>query len=292
MNTLDIPDAGITARVPASYAEMTRPQLLYTMRLLHDLQHGRISFAEFQTRVLYKLANIKRTARSIVWERLHPDATHAVAEKVALLADRLLGFLFTDNGNTRLPAFNLLENPLPVLRIGPIRLVGPADGLLDLSFEELIAADAELALYTETHDERHIDTMIAILYRRRGPMQPSGRKVQPFLPEKIDRIVRLVRFVPAWKKQLVLLWYTACIDNLQHGIFTVCGREVSFAPLFSSSESSGKSLGWLGIQFDLAEKRTFGDMEKTGKTNVIDILTLLLNYKYTSDNAKKTTTAD
>ncbi len=161
MNTLDIPDAGITVRVPASYAEMTRPQLLYTMRLLHGLQQGRISFAEFQARILYKLANIKRTARSIVWERLHPDATHAVAEKVALLADRLLGFLFTDNGNTRLPAFDLLENPLPVLRIGPIRLVGPADGLLDLSFEELIAADAELALYrnarrtTHRHDDCH-----------------------------------------------------------------------------------------------------------------------------------------
>ncbi len=33
-------------------------------------------------------------------------------------------------------------------------------------------------------------------------------------------------------------------------------------------------------------------MEATGKTNIIDILTLLLNYKYTSDHAKKTDPAD
>ncbi len=292
MNRLEIPEVGIAVDVPASFSEMTRPQLLYTMRHLHALQQGRITPGEFQLRVLYRLAGIERTARSIVWERLHPAATRRIIEKATLLADRLLGFLFVKSGNAQLPAFDAIENRLPTLRVGPIRLVGPDDGLLDLSLEELIATDAELTLYTETHDRRHIDELIAILYRRSGPMQPSGRRAEPFRPERTARMARLIRFVPEWKKQLILLWYAACIDNLQRGIFTVCGREVSFAPLFSSSESSGKSLGWLGIQFDLAEKRTFGGMEATGKTNIIDILTLLLNYKYASDHAKKTDKSD
>ncbi len=292
MNTLEIPEAGIAVKVPASYSEMTRPQLLYTMRQLYALQQNKITVGEFQLHVLYRLAGIKRTARSIVWAHRRLEATRRIIEKATLLADRLLGFLFTNAGDVQLPAFDAVANPLPTLRIGPIRLVGPADGLLDLSLEELIAADAELALYTETHDRQHIDELIAILYRRSGPMQPSGRRAEPFRPERTARMARLIRFVPEWKKQLILLWYTACIDNLQRGIFTVCGREVSFAPLFSSGESSGKSLGWLGIQFDLAEKRTFGGMEATGKTNIIDILTLLLNYKYTSDHAKKTDPAD
>ncbi len=292
MNRLEIPEAGIAVDVPASYSEMTRPQLLYVMRHLHALQQGRISQAEFDLRVLYRLARIKRTARSIIWERLHPNATRRLVEKATLLADRLLGFLFVQSGDAQLPAFDAIENHLPTLRIGPIRLVGPADGLLDLSLEELIAADAELILYTETRDRRHVDELIAILYRRTGPIQPSGRRAKAYRPERTARMARLIRFVPEWKKQLILLWYAACIDNLQRGIFTVCGREISFAPLFSNAETSGKSLGWLGIQFDLAEKQTFGNIEQTGKTNIIDVLTLLLNYKYTSDHANKTDKSD
>lgn len=292
MNRIEIPEAQIAVDVPASYSEMTRSQLLYVMRHLYALQQEKISQSEFNLRVLYRLAGIKRTAHSIIWERLNPNMTHRLVEKATLLADRLLGFLFVQSGDVQLPAFDVIENHLPTLRIGPIRLVGPADGLLDLSLEELIAADAELTLYTETRDRHHVDELIAILYRRTGPMQPSGRRAKAYRPERAARMSRLMRFVPEWKKQLILLWYAACIDNLQRGIFTVCGREISFAPLFSNAETSGKSLGWLGIQFDLAEKRTFGDMDQTGKTNIVDVLTLLLNYKYTSDHVNKTDKSD
>lgn len=84
-------------------------------------------------------AGIKRTVRSIVWERLHPAAAHRRAEKVVLLAEELLGFLFSTYNGELLPAFDCLENHLPTLRIGWRRLVGPADALMDVSFEELIA---------------------------------------------------------------------------------------------------------------------------------------------------------
>lgn len=52
MNRLEIPESGIAVDVPASFSEMTRPQLLYTMRHLHAMQQERISQAEFNLRVL------------------------------------------------------------------------------------------------------------------------------------------------------------------------------------------------------------------------------------------------
>lgn len=174
MNRIEIPEAGIVVDIPSSYAEMTRTQLFHVMRQFHALQCGRISLTEFRVRVLYKLAGIKRTVRSIVWERLHPAAAHRRAEKVVLLAEELLGFLFSTYNGELLPAFDCLENHLPTLRIGWRRLVGPADALMDVSFEELIAADAELALYTATKDSRHIDNLLATLYRRPGP-RATGR---------------------------------------------------------------------------------------------------------------------
>ena len=287
MNRIEIPEAGIAVNIPSSYAEMTRPQLFHVMRQFHALQCGRISLTEFRIRVLYKLAGIKRTVRSIVWERLHPAAAHRRAEKVVLLAEELLGFLFSTNNDELLPAFDCLENHLPTLRIGWRRLVGPADALMDISFEELIAADAELTLYTATKDSRHIDNLLATLYRRPGPQQPAGRRVEPLDIDRTERTARIFRFVPSWKKHLFLLWYAACVDNLQRGTFTINGRDVSFAPLFNDNEPPGKSLGWLGTLFNMAERRTFGDMKETSATNIIDVLLLLLNDKYNADNARK-----
>lgn len=287
MNRIEIPEIGFAVDIPASYSEMTSPQVHYVMQQLHALQSAAISLTEFRVRALYHLVGIKRTPRSIAWERLHPEAAHRRAEKVALLAEELLGFLFTASGENLVPVFDTITNHLPTLRIGSTLLVGPDDGMMDISFAELIAADGDLALYMKTKDERHIDNMIARLYRRPGPMQPCGRKVEPFKMEETDNLARLVRSLPGWKKQLFLFWYAACIDNFQHGSFYVCGREVSFEPLFSKNEDGGDSLGWLGVQFNLAEKRIFGDMAGTAETNIIDVLTLLLNYKYTTDHVRK-----
>ncbi len=287
MNRIEIPDIGLSADIPASYAEMTRPQVYYVMQQLHALSLAKISLAEFRVRVLYYLAGVKRTARSIAWERLHPEAARRRAEKVVILAEELLGFLFSTDGDGLKPVFDTIINHLPVLDIGPVRLVGPGDGMIDISFGELIAADADLVRYTATKDERFIDSMIAQLYRQPGPMQPCGRKVEPFKLEETDRRALLIPFLPGWNTPLFLFRSAACIDNLQHGSFDISGHEVSFEPLFSKNEDGGDSLGWVGVQFSLAEKPIFGGMAGTSEANIIDVLALLLNYKYTTDNVRK-----
>lgn len=287
MNRIEIPEANFSADIPSSYSEMTSPQVYYVMQQLYALQCAKISQAEFRVRVLYYLTGIKRTVRSIAWERLHPAEAHRRAEKVVLLAEELLGFLFTTDGDGLKPVFDTITNHLPVLDIGPVRLVGPGDGMIDISFGELIAADADLARYTATKDERFIDSMIAQLYRQPGPMQPCGRKVEPFKLEETESRALLIHFLPGWKKQLFLFWYAACIDNLQHGSFDISGHEVSFEPLFSKNEDGGDSLGWVGVQFSLAEKPIFGGMAGTSEANIIDVLALLLNYKFTTDHVRK-----
>lgn len=287
MNRIEIPEANFTADIPSSYSEMTRPQVFYVMQQMHALQCAKISQTEFHVRILYKLAGIKRTARSIAWERLHPAAAHRRAEKIVLLSEQLLGFLFTTNGLTLTPIFDTITNHLPTLRIGPTLLVGPGDGLMDISLGELVAADADLTLYTTTKDERYIDNMIARLYRRPGPMQPCGRKAEPFKMEETEGLAHLIRFLPGWEKQLILFWYSACIDNLQHGFFPISGREVSFEPLFNINEAGNDSLGWLSVQLDIAREHIFGNMAETAETNIIDVLAYLLNCKFTTDHVEK-----
>ncbi len=291
MNLIEIPEIDFVTSVPASLDEMTSRQVRFVMRLLWEVQRGWISMTEFRVRVLYYLVGIRRGIGSIVWERRNPDAALDRASKVVLLADELLGFLLSERDGQLVPNFDTVVNHLPVIRPGLRRLVGPDAGLLDLSFEELRASNAELLLYSKTRNEAHIDNLIATLYRPRGPLQPSGRRVERFDPTKTDRYARIVRRIPGWQKQLILLWYTACIDHLHTGEFTIDGRTVCFASLFST-DGGGESLGWLDVAYDLAEKRTIGDRNEIDAASIIDVLTVLYHYKIQSDNAKKTDKPD
>ena len=293
MNTVEIPDVGYSIEVPSCFEEMTRSQVLFTMKRLHNLQCGAISFAEFRVQMIYKFVNVKRGARSIVWERLHPEAAQERNEKIVILYEQLFDFLFKiAEDQTIIPQYDCLTNHLPTIR----GLHGPTDGLLDISFAEFRAAASELQLYLTTKEDLHIDRLIACLYRPRGEMQPSGRKVRGFDIAQIDRYAPVCSKIAPWKKQLILLWYSSCVNYIQTGEFTIDGRTISFAGLFLSStpsaEGSQPSLGWLSVLYDLAEKQTFGDIKQTDQTNIIDVLTLLYNYKQQSDYVRKSSKAD
>ncbi len=292
MNHIEIPEIGFSADVPESYAEMSRPQVLYIMKQLYKLQSGKITLTEFRIRVLYKLVGIRRKRSSIIWERLHPEEARERTEKIVLLTEQLLGFIFKINDGQAMPTFDTIENHLPILRIGPCRLFGPCVGLQDLSFGELRTAHAHMMLYAATRDEIHLNYMIACLYRSHGSMQPAGRRIKAMTHAEVERCVRLIRYAPAWKKQMILLWYAANVEHLQTGTYTIEGEPICFASLFANEGHRGESLGWLAVAFDLAEKGTFGDIEKTDAVSIIDILTLLYHYKIQSDDARKARQTD
>ena len=77
MNTIEIPAIGVCREIPSKWSEMTPEQARVTMRLLWDMESGLISPLEFHVRVLYLLLGIKRTWRSVMWEKLN----RAVAEQ-------------------------------------------------------------------------------------------------------------------------------------------------------------------------------------------------------------------
>lgn len=74
MNTIEIPAIGVCREIPSKWSEMTPEQARVTMRLLWDMESGLISPLEFHVRVLYLLLGIKRTWRSVMWEKLNRAA--------------------------------------------------------------------------------------------------------------------------------------------------------------------------------------------------------------------------
>lgn len=96
MNTIEIPAIGVCREIPSKWSEMTPEQARVTMRLLWDMESGHISPLEFHERVLYLLLGIKRTWRSVMWEKLNRAAAEQKNANIFLLCENLLGWLFTD----------------------------------------------------------------------------------------------------------------------------------------------------------------------------------------------------
>lgn len=287
MNTLEIPDRGLKISVPARYDEMTDTQVIYIMKRLAEHRAGIISLDEFRVKILYKLCGIQRTPWSVIWSAWHPESPaqrNQRAEQIAILCDQLLGGILERKGADYQIKFDSVRNFWPTVRIGLRRLVGPAEALLDLSFAEFRDATDEMQLYLKTKDEHHLDRMLACLYRPAGSLQPSGRRVKPYSTDTLSKYASLCHRFKPWQKQLVLLWFSACIRYMQTDRFIIGSQEISFAELFKSNTSDKKpSLGWMTILYDLAEKRIFGDAEKTEKQGMVEILTLLYHYKRRND---------
>lgn len=289
MNTLEIPGRNLKISVPARYDEMTSAQVIYIMERLAEHRAGIISLDEFRVKILYKLCGIRRTLRSVIWAAWHPESPaqrYQRAEQTALLCDQLLGGILEKSGADYQIKFDSVRNFWPTVRIGWRRLVGPAEALLDLSFAEFRDATDEMQLYLKTKDEQHLDRMLACLYRPAGPLQPSGRHVVPYSADTLDKYAGLCHRFKPWQKQLVLLWFSACVKYMQTDRFIIGSQEICFAELFKSDTNTSDtkpSLGWMTVLYDLAEKRIFGDAEKTEQQGMIEILSLLYHYKRRND---------
>jgi hypothetical protein len=140
-----------------------------------------------------------------------------------------LSWIFTplDAGTDRPQQFSvrckLTRNLLPKVRVNsPFSIFhspfyyGPSDGISNLRFSEYIYVETSHSRYLDTGDEKHLDAMIAVMYRprrwfvRTGSAKWTGdyrREFNPFLTEKYQRTVR--RLSPVTKR-MILMWYQAC----------------------------------------------------------------------------------
>ena len=221
MNTLEIPGRNCRISVPATYDDMTDAQVVYVMKRLAEHRAGLMSIDEFRIRILYHLCGIRRTVRSAIWRAWHPTARFRMAEAAVLLCEQLLGGILEKTYDGYQIKFDSVRNFFPSVRIGWRKLVGPAEGLLDLSFAEFRGATDAMTLYLKTRDDLYLDRMLACLYRPAGPRQPSGRCVVPYSPDTIDTYAKLCHRLKPWQKQLVLLWLSACVKYMQTGTFTI-----------------------------------------------------------------------
>lgn len=279
MNTIEVFETGKVVQVPGSWSEMTPKQVREVFRIFEwCLKHGK-SPLDFNVRVLWMLLGVRRTVKGWFTD-IFNGSSSVRDENVYRMCEKFLGFLFSEESAAL--TFDSVANPMPVVRSGLVRLYGPGELLQDLTFGEFRHASAAINRFFRSHEPEDLDECIAFLYRRRCRKANRAGRMVPDVDQRNARghIHRASR-LKGWQKNLVMMWFAACLKYLQSGVLEINGEEVDLSKLFAGDDKpSGVSFGWNDLLVEVAKENTLGNIDRVDEEPLFSVLSIMWhNYK-------------
>lgn len=279
MNTIEVFETGKVVQVPGSWREMTPEQVRGVFRIFERCHRRGKSPLDFNVRVLWMLLGVRRTVKGWFTD-IFNGSSSVRDENVYRMCEKFLGFLFSEESAAL--TFDSVANPMPVVRSGLVRLYGPGELLQDLTFGEFRHASAALNRFFRSHETDDLDECIAFLYRRRCRKANRAGRMVPDVDQRNARghIHRASR-LKGWQKNLVMMWFAACLKYLQSGVLEINGEEVDLSKLFAGDEkSSGISFGWNDLLVEVAKENTLGNIDRVDEEPLFSVLSIMWhNYK-------------
>lgn len=279
MNTIEVFETGKVVQVPGSWSEMTPKQVREVFRIFEWCLRRGESPLDFNVRVLWMLLRVRRTVKGWFTD-IFNGSSSVRDENVYRMCERFLGFLFSEESATL--TFDSVANPMPVVRSGLVWLHGPGELLQDLTFGEFRHASAAINRFFRSHEPEDLDECIAFLYRRRCRKANRAGRMVPDVDQRNARghIHRASR-LKGWQKNLVMMWFAACLKYLQSGVLEINGEEVDLSKLFAGNEkSSGISFGWNDLLVEVAKENTLGNIDRVDEEPLFSVLSIMWhNYK-------------
>lgn len=238
-----IPDGHIAKKVPSSWNELTRKQLLYICRLLY-VETGDIY--RFRIAALRYLLGLSWFETLMIGDFL-PDLFPYVA--------------FLEQENT------LTDNKITTIKAKGITFHGPMGGFETLKAEEWTEADQAFIEFSRTKDEAELDRLIAILYREAipdmGPTHPEWKKDlrQSYIEEQVELRQRIVTHISQPHKFAILTWYIGCRREWEDIFYRV----------FKEGKSDVESFGWQET-IQKISGGTFGSLRETELTTMYKVM--------------------
>lgn len=279
MNTIEVFETGKVVQVPGSWREMTPDQVRGVFRIFERCLRRGESPLDFNVRVLWMLLGVRRTVKGWFTD-IFNGSSSVRDENVYRMCEKFLGFLFSEESAAL--TFDSVANPMPVVRSGLVRLYGPGELLQDLTFGEFRHASAAINRFFRSHEPEDLDECIAFLYRRRCRKANRAGRMVPDVDQRNARghIHRASR-LKGWQKNLVMMWFAACLKYLQSDVLEINGEEVDLSKLFAGDEkSSGISFGWNDLLVEVAKENTLGNIDRVDEEPLFSVLSIMWhNYK-------------
>lgn len=279
MNTIEVFETGKVVQVPGSWREMTPEQVRGVFRIFERCLRRGESPLDFNVRVLWMLLGVRRTVKGWFTD-IFNGSSSVRDENVYRMCEKFLGFLFSEESAAL--TFDSVANPMPVVRSGLVRLYGPGELLQDLTFGEFRHASAAINRFFRSHEPEDLDECIAFLYRRRCRKANRAGRMVPDVDQRNARgYIHRASRLKGWQKNLVMMWFAACLKYLQSGVLEINGEEVDLSKLFAGDEkSSGISFGWNDLLVEVAKENTLGNIDRVDEEPLFSVLSIMWhNYK-------------
>lgn len=271
MITLEFGAGGKKAEVPGSWDECTPAQVEAIFRHYDAYARSRIGQMQLRVLILYRLLGMKQPTRRAVGDE-------AISETIARLLP-LTDFVLEPGGGIK---YDSIRNPLRSFTMRGVRFIGPSDLCLDLTFGEFRNAALALNAFFRSGEVSDLDECIAHLYRpAASKMNKAGRSVRPADGRTFGKEVALVSRLDPWKKNLVMLWFSSCINYIQTGSLQLGGEDVDLALLFSGGGTAkGPAATWNDLLIQFAKEGAIGNIDVVEETPLPTILLhMWTNYK-------------
>jgi len=216
--------------LPSTWNELTREQLLY----ISGLFGSKLTLLEFRVKALFEFLSLKRKTL----KRIAPEDAYTLCESLDFLNKEV----------------TLTRNLLPMIKTGLKKYHGPADALVYCTFGEFTLACSALDDYQKTGEEKHLDQLVAILYRPQkflwsirkdftDNQDPRAR----FMNRTLKKRSRKLGSVDHRVKYSVYLFFTGVLNSLP-----------SLYPYVYSQkdETDSQDNGWATLIISLADGKT------------------------------------
>jgi len=292
MHTVEIANKK-TITFPEHLGEFTNAQYVAFCKLLLLYNANAMSFHEFRVKLLYKLMNMTHSSRKLTQQE--QEKRNENVYRLSLLINNM----FTEkeaNGNT-IKTINLtfVDNKIPQFTHNHITYYGPDNALLNISFDEFLAAISSYNSFNKSKHEHDLNQLVAALYRPKKPdtehnllTNYEGDIRQPFYNTNVSKRAKELATLDPAVKLGIKLFFEACINYITNATsVNVQGNDIDLTVLFKGKATKDKGIGMLNVLFSLAETNVFGDKEKTGKERYWTILLKLYQNHIDAERQKQ-----
>jgi hypothetical protein len=266
---------GRSKLVPQSLEELSQEELLKLIRFVSegkDAHYIKLQFVCDYWKI--PINRINRLGRRL-------EKCNDLLQKVALndqhmdILSKL--YLLTEQFNFLVKDRKLTKNPVPRIRFPWLRfirpLVGPADGLKNLTIWEFAVAERMLENYVATDEESYLDELIAILFRPVNPLRWI-RKRFTWIPD-----TRVAFNDQTYKQRLPLIAKYATIEEkvgvamFFHSVRDGFREDDRFPHIYNTGKKKkgGKGLSWGDVIMEMSGEIP-GNEDKTAQVNLYTFL--------------------
>lgn len=228
--------------LPGEWDELTAPQLLFLIELVSKS----ITVEEIKLKMLLFCLNgrIRRinhdTSFHVYIKKkkydLPADELHAIAE--------VFEYLFLEENNALRINPLICKNLFPMIRVGWIKLYGPADGLTNLKYQDF--AEFLVVQSNVDNSEKAVFDILSELYKRKN--NKSSKFWFKWIPQK--------------KKVAILWFYLGCMNRIQE----------LFPMVFVGRKSDGNPADGQMRIIDALAKNDVTKKEKVRKSDLYEAL--------------------